>query len=481
MIQSWHSGSKRGSEFMENCLHVSLRSILWDAFIPSSEPIIITTMIASYRVAPQATYNTNNWFSSERSYPEGVVDLALIVGSHIPSRTLMVQFHIVKSTSKYNVILGRTAIQKLSMEVSTIKSVVEFPIVAGTTTVRSDYPGIDASLTTAIEEGNIREIAWEPITRDTIKEQKVIINPEYPNQPITISVDLSLHVKNQLVQLLANNLDVFAWKPSDMTGVPRELAKHSLGLNQYAIVIRQKRRCFLLERSRAMDSQVTDLIQAGNLTGLVPNLSRKPRDGQEKKRYIAVTIQILMKIFDEEKTAFYTNQGLFYYTKIPFGLKNVGATYHALIEKEFITQIGVNLEAYVDDMFKVEDGQFMGHIIDATGVRANPKKIQAILDMKPPKNLTEVQIHNGKLATLSQFLSQASEKQLPFFKVLIKCNKNKVFKWTNEAQAAFQDLKIFLTELLTLTALNPGKTRTPYLAASQEAIGSVLLVERNKV
>ncbi|GKF17796.1 reverse transcriptase domain-containing protein [Tanacetum coccineum] len=123
----------------------------------------------------------------------------------------------------------------------------------------------------------------------------------------------------------------------------------------------------------------------------------------------------------------------------------------------------------------------MGHIIDATGVRANPKKIQAILDMKPPKNLTEVQIHNGKLATLSQFLSQASEKQLPFFKVLIKCNKNKVFKWTNEAQAAFQDLKIFLTELLTLTALNPSKTRTPYLAASQEAIGSVLLVERNKV
>ncbi|GKB73593.1 hypothetical protein Tco_0935005 [Tanacetum coccineum] len=390
------TGSKRGSEFMENCLHVSLRSILWDAFIPSSEPIIITTMIASYRVAPQATYNTNNWFSSERSYPEGVVDLALIVGSHILSRTLMVQFHIVKSTSKYNVILGRTAIQKLSMEVSTIKSVVEFPILAGTMTVRSDYPGIDASLTTAIEEGNIREIAWEPITRDTIKEQKVIINPEYPNQPITIMSNLSLHVKNQLVQLLANNLDVFAWKPSDMTGVPRELAKHSLGLNQYAIVIRQKRCCFLLERSPAMDSQVTDLIQAGNLTGLVPNLSRKPRDGQEKKRYIAY--------------------------------------------------------------FKVEEGQFMGHIIDATGVRANPKKIQAILDMKPPKNLTEVQIHNGKLATLSQFLSQASEKQLPFFKVLIKCNKNKVFKWTNKAQTAFQDLKIFLTELLTLTALNPGKT-----------------------
>nr|GEY73907.1 RNA-directed DNA polymerase like [Tanacetum cinerariifolium] len=57
--------------------------------------------------------------------------------------------------------------------------------------------------------------------------------------------------------------------------------------------------------------------------------------------------------------------------------------------------------------------QFLGHIIKATGIRANPRKISVVLDMKPPKNITEVQRHNGKLITLYRFLSRASEKQLP--------------------------------------------------------------------
>ncbi|GKA23540.1 reverse transcriptase domain-containing protein [Tanacetum coccineum] len=94
-------------------------------------------------------------FSRERSYHEGVVNLTLRVGSHPLSRTIMLRFHIIKSTSKYNVILGRTTIQKLNMEVSTIRSVVEFPTKAGIAIVRSDYPGRDASLAAAVEEGKI--------------------------------------------------------------------------------------------------------------------------------------------------------------------------------------------------------------------------------------------------------------------------------------------------------------------------------------
>ncbi|GJV30571.1 hypothetical protein Tco_1387019 [Tanacetum coccineum] len=85
-------------------------------------------------------------------------------------------------TSKYIVILGRTIIHKLSIEVSTIRSVVEFPTEAGIATVRSDYLGRDASLTSTVKECNIREIAWKPIT--------AVINAEYPNQPITIDADL---------------------------------------------------------------------------------------------------------------------------------------------------------------------------------------------------------------------------------------------------------------------------------------------------
>ena len=60
--------------------------------------------------------------------------------------------------------------------------------------------------------------------------------------------------------------------------------------------------------------------------------------------------QIQMAKEDHEKTAFITSQGLYYYRVMPFGLKNVGATYLRLVNQMFSKQIGRNVEVYVDDM-----------------------------------------------------------------------------------------------------------------------------------
>nr|GFD54642.1 reverse transcriptase domain-containing protein [Tanacetum cinerariifolium] len=53
---------------------------------------------------------------------------------------------------------------------------------------------------------------------------------------------------------------------------------------------------------------------------------------------------------DEEKTAFHTGHGVYCYTKMPFGLKNAGATYQRLMDKAFKGQVGRNIEVYVDDL-----------------------------------------------------------------------------------------------------------------------------------
>ena len=60
--------------------------------------------------------------------------------------------------------------------------------------------------------------------------------------------------------------------------------------------------------------------------------------------------QIQMAKEDQEKTAFVTNQGLYCYKVMPFGLKNVGATYQRLVNQMFKKQIEKNVEVYVDDM-----------------------------------------------------------------------------------------------------------------------------------
>ena len=53
---------------------------------------------------------------------------------------------------------------------------------------------------------------------------------------------------------------------------------------------------------------------------------------------------------DQEKTAFITSQGLYCYKVMPFGLKNVGATYQRLVNQMVSKQIGRNMEVYVDDV-----------------------------------------------------------------------------------------------------------------------------------
>ncbi|XP_071719444.1 uncharacterized protein [Rutidosis leptorrhynchoides] len=60
---------------------------------------------------------------------------------------------------------------------------------------------------------------------------------------------------------------------------------------------------------------------------------------------------------DEEKTSFFTNKGIYCYQKMPFGLKNAGATYQMLVDKVFHNQLERNLEAYVDDMVRIKESR----------------------------------------------------------------------------------------------------------------------------
>ena len=131
--------------------------------------------------------------------------------------------------------------------------------------------------------------------------------------------------------------------------------------------------------------------------------------------------QIRMHENDQEETSFVTNQGLFCYKVMPFGLKNAGATYQRLMNRMFAPQIGRNVQVYVDDMlvksrqeedhlkylketfdtlrsyniklnpgkcaFGVTAGKFLGFMVSQRGIEANPDKIQAIMEMKPPRNV----------------------------------------------------------------------------------------------
>src|SRR3954470_5534154 len=122
--------------------------------------------------------------------------------------------------------------------------------------------------------------------------------------------------------------------------------------------------------------------------------------------------QIRMKEDDEEHTSFITPYGVFCYRTMPFGLKNVGATYQWMMQACLKEKIGRNVQVYVDDIviktysastlldnlretfvalnknriklnpkncvFGVPAGKLLEYMVSARGIKANTKKVQAI-------------------------------------------------------------------------------------------------------
>jgi hypothetical protein len=57
-----------------------------------------------------------------------------------------------------------------------------------------------------------------------------------------------------------------------------------------------------------------------------------------------------LKVSNQDKTTFITPHDIYYYTAMTFCLKNAGETYQKTIQKCLESQIGKNVEAYIDDV-----------------------------------------------------------------------------------------------------------------------------------
>ena len=95
--------------------------------------------------------------------------------------------------------------------------------------------------------------------------------------------------------------------------------------------------------------------------------------------------------------------------------------------------------------------------------------------MASPKTVKEVQKLTGRIAALNRFVSRAMDKCLPFFKTL-----KRAFAWTDECEAAFQELKRYLSNSPFQSPSKEGESLQLYLAVSAMAVSAALIREEGK-
>jgi hypothetical protein len=286
-----------------------------------------------------------------------------------------------------------------------------------------------------------------------------------------------------LVDFLRANADIFAWSPSDMLGIPREVAEHSLDILPHSRIVQQRLRRFDEERRRAIGAELRKLLEARFIkevfhpTWLANLVLVKKKNGKwwmcvdytSLNQIVDSTAgcellcfldacsgyhQIKMKESDKVATSFITPFGMYCYVTMPFGLRNAGATYQRCMQHVFGDHIGRTVEAYVDDIvvktreaddlvndlniafgclranrvklnpekcvFGVPRGMLLGYIVSQRGIEANPERIAALERMGPIRDLKGVQRVLGCLAALSRFISRLGEKGLPLYRLLKK-------------------------------------------------------------
>ncbi|GJW21092.1 reverse transcriptase domain-containing protein [Tanacetum coccineum] len=168
-------------------------------------------------------------FSREIIWSLGKILLLVKIGDEEHSTSALMNFLVVRSPSPYNGIIGRPWVRRIRAVLSTAHGMLKFPRV-------------------------INQVTEEKI--------QVAIHPEYPEQTIAIGSMLIEEGRKELCGLLRCNLDIFIWKPLDMTGVSWHIAEHMLNIREGCLPVGKKKKRQAPERNKAIYEVVEKLVDA---------------------------------------------------------------------------------------------------------------------------------------------------------------------------------------------------------------------------
>ena len=121
--------------------------------------------------------------------------------------------------------------------------------------------------------------------------------------------------------------------------------------------------------------------------------------------------------------------------------------------------------------FNTTSIKFLGQVVDQEGVKADPTKVQAVLELKPPTTVKELRRLLGMANQLSKFSPKLAEVTKPLRDLLSTKNQ---WTWGNPQEAAFNNLKQVLSSNEILALYNPTLKTNVSADASAYGLGAVL-------
>ena len=215
--------------------------------------------------------------------------------------------------------------------------------------------------------------------------------------------------------------------------------------------------------------------------------------------------QVEINESDREKTAFITKQGTYEFNVMPFRLTNAPTIFQQLMDRIFYNIKNKYVLVYLDDIniyfatfedhlkhlknvfervrkanlklnldkchFCKKELAFMRHVINYTGIKPDPTKVEKVKNFAIPTNITELRGFIGLASYYRRFILNFATIVEPMNKLL---RKNIPYKWDEKCQTAFEQLKNKLTTTSFLIYPNFSKPFLLYTNVSYKGLGAVL-------
>nr|GEX80451.1 reverse transcriptase domain-containing protein [Tanacetum cinerariifolium] len=426
MVQSWQRTMKQKvTQSFERGREIAFPQLT--ASNGTEGPLVIEAEMGGHgQMVPATTSLTG--FSGETKWPLGQLKLLVTIGDATHSTKAWMNFIVVKSMSPYNGIIGRPSLKAIQAVSSTVHGMLKFPVEWGIATIRSTMliPNECASVTTS---------SVTPEERTRSANVTIALHPDFPDQEVVIGGSLSDKGRIELCSILKKNLDIFAWQPSDMTGVPRSVAEHRLNIWEGYTPVRQKKKGQALERARAIQAVVQKLVDAEimrevyNHDWLSNPVMVKKHDGSWRMCVDFTDLEPVHRIaiIYRRLTGSHTEAEM---------VRDVEETFQTL------RKVDMKLNPKKCS-FGLAEGVFLGYVITPEGIKPCSDKTSTVLQLPSPQTVKESD-----------------------------------FRWTAEAEQAFQQLKQHLSELPLLVVPKPHEELIMYLSATYGAVSTVLMSKK---